>query len=162
MTAMVYTNRFPTMNYELSLQAMRVKGEDFFVALTVPVYSNFCTVIIGGWGGGLCGISSIDFMDAAENPFSEHFFLENNRWYSLRVRVTPGVFQVFLDDKLYTARVEFESSTRFSLRHGSDIDKTTPLGLTTYRTLAHWRNFNLTRITTLGPNDKPNEENGFQ
>lgn len=158
MTGIAYTNKPPAMNYELSLEAMRVEGMDFFVALTLPVETNFCTVIIGGWGGGLCGISSVDYMDAAENQWSEGLTLQNERWYTLRVRVTPGVLQVFLDKDLFTARVEFESSSRFSLRPGSDIDKTKPLGLATYRTRAYWRNFTLTPITALEPNDKPRGE----
>lgn len=155
MTGIAYTNAMPAMNYELSLEAMRVQGMDFFCALTLPVETNFCTVIIGGWGGSLCGISSVDYADASENQWSEAITLQNERWYALRVRVTPGVLQVFLDNTLYTARVEFEKSTRFSLRPGSDIDKTTPLGLATYRTRAYWRNMTLTPITALEPGDKP-------
>ncbi|MDD2459953.1 MAG: DUF1080 domain-containing protein [Kiritimatiellia bacterium] len=154
MTGIAYTNTPPRMNYELSLQAVRVQGSDFFVALTLPIETNYCTLIIGGWGGGLCGISSVDYLDASENQWSENITLENERWYTLRVRVTPGVLQVFLDEKLYTARVEGPPS-RFSLRSGSDIDKTGPLGLATYRTKARWRNFTLTPITELGPKDKP-------
>ena len=154
MTGIAYTNTPPRMNYELSLQAVRVQGSDFFVALTLPIETNYCTIIIGGWGGNLCGISSVDYLDASENQWSENTTLENERWYTLRVRVTPGVLQVFLDETLYTARVEGPPS-RFSLRSGSDIDKTGPLGLASYRTKARWRNFTLTPITELGPKDKP-------
>ncbi len=158
MSGIVYTNKPPTMNYELSLEAMRVQGMDFFIALTIPIETNFCTIIIGGWGGGLCGISSVDYLDASENQWSEGLTLQNERWYTLRVRVTPGVLQVFLDKDLYTARVEFDKSSRFSLRPGSDIDKTMPLGLATYQTRAHWHNFTLTPITVLEPNDKPRKD----
>jgi hypothetical protein len=155
MTGIAYPNPIPRMNYELSLQAMRVDGDDFFCALTIPVETNQCTVIIGGWGGSLCGVSSVDYADASENPWSEAINLENRRWYTVRVRVTPGVRQVFLDETLFTARIEFENSSRFSLRPGSDIDLTVPLGLATYRTKAHWRNFTLTPITALDAGDKP-------
>ena len=154
MTGIAYTNTPPAMNYELSLEAMRVEGSDFFAALTIPIGKSFCTVIIGGWGGGLCGISSFDYADASENQWSENLTFENNRWYTLRVRVTPGVLQIFLNEDLYTARIEYDDSSRFSLRPGSDIDKTKPLGLATYQTRAHWRNFTLTPINTLQPADK--------
>lgn len=154
MTGIAYTNPIPITNYELSLEAMRVEGSDFFVALTIPVETNFCTIIIGGWGGGLCGISSVDYTDASENQWSEYITLRNQRWYTLRVRVTPGVLQVFLNEDLYTARIEFETSTRFSLRSGSDIEMTKPLGLATYKTCALWRNFTLTPITTPHASDK--------
>ncbi len=157
LSGIAYTNNPPTMNYEISLEAMRVKGSDFFIALTIPVVSNFCTVIIGGWGGSLCGVSSVDYMDASENQWSEGRNLENDRWYLLRVRVTPGVLQVWLDNDYYTARIEYGDSKRLSLRSG-DIDKTTPLGLATYRTRALWRHFTVTPIATLLPSDKPRGE----
>ena len=70
MTGIAYTNTPPRMNYELSLQAVRVQGADFFIALTLPIETNYCTIIIGGWGGSLCGISSVDYMDASENQWS--------------------------------------------------------------------------------------------
>jgi hypothetical protein len=157
MSGIAFTNTPPTMNYELSLEGLRAEGSDFFIALTLPVEKSFCTVIIGGWGGGLCGISSFDHNDASENQWAEGLWLENNRWYSLRVRVTPGVLQVFLNKDLYTARIEYEDASRLSLRSG-DIDKTKPLGLATYRTRALWRNFTLTPITAFEPGDKPRGE----
>ena len=158
LTGIAYTNKPPRMNYELSLEITRVQGMDFFAALTIPVETNCCTVIIGGWGGNLCGISSFDYLDASENQWTEAREFENGRWYTLRVRVTPGVLQVFLNENLYTARIEFDDSKRFSLRPGSDIEMTAPLGLATYRTKARWRNFKLTPITALEPKDKPTPE----
>lgn len=157
MSGIAYTNAPPTMNYELSLEALRAEGSDFFIGLTIPVEKSFCTVIIGGWGGGLCGISSVDHADASENQWTEGVRFENNRWYTLRVRVTPGVVQVFLDKDLYTARIEYGDAGRLSLRWG-DIDKTKPLGLATYCTRALWRNFTLTPVTALLPSDKPLDE----
>ena len=157
LSGIAYTNTPPTMNYELSLEAQRAEGSDFFIALTIPVEKSFCTVIIGGWGGGLCGVSSIDYMDASENQWSEGLRLDNNRWYTLRVRVTPGVLQVFLNNDLYATRIEYGEASRLSLRSG-DIDKTKPLGLATYRTRALWRNFTLTPITALLKSDKPHGE----
>src|SRR3990172_1197694 len=37
MTGITWTNKFPKMNYEVSLEAMRVEGSDFFCGLTFPV-----------------------------------------------------------------------------------------------------------------------------
>jgi len=116
-------------------------------------------VIIGGWGGGLCGISSFNYMDAAENQWTRGVAFENNKWHTLRVRVMPNVMQIFLDEKkTYHARVEYEKSSQFSLRSGSDIDKTKPLGLASFQTHAHWRNFTLTKITEVTEDDKPRIE----
>ena len=158
-SGIAYTNEVPTMSYELKLEAMRVKGSDFFIALTVPIEESFCTVIIGGWGGGLCGISSFNYMSAAENQWTRGVVFEDNKWHTLRVRVMPNVMQVFLDEKkTYHARVEYEKASQFSLRSGSDIDKTKPLGLATFETHAHWRNFTLTKITEVTDDDKPKPE----
>ena len=155
LSGIAYTNPIPTMSYELKLEAMRVEGSDFFIGLTIPIEDNFCSVIIGGWGGGLCGVSSINYMDASENMWTRGLSFDSNRWYTLRVRVMPNVMQIFLDDKLYHARIEYEKSTQFTLRSGSDIDKTKPLGLATFETHARWRNFTLTKITEPTPDDKP-------
>jgi hypothetical protein len=76
-TGVNFTNRLPNMNYEVALDAMRVSGSDFFCGLTVPVGDAFCSLIVGGWGGGLVGISSLDGMDASENPTTK--FLPSNK-----------------------------------------------------------------------------------
>ncbi len=153
-SGIVYTNTPLRMNYEITFDAMRVEGSDFFASLTIPVETNACTIIIGGWGGGLCGISCVDFIDASENQWSEYKELKNNIWYNLRVRVTPGVLQIFLNDTLYGARVEYLDPKRLTLRWG-DIDKTAPLGISTFVSRAWWRNFKLTPINELKPDDKP-------
>jgi len=158
-SGIAYTNPVPTMSYELQLEVMRVEGSDFFVGLTIPIEESFCTVIIGGWGGGLCGISCVNYMDASENQWTRGVSFENNKWHTLRVRVMPNVLQVFLDEKqTYHARVEWEKASQFSLRSGSDIDKAKPLGLVSYQTHAKWRNFTLTKITEPTPDDKPRIE----
>ena len=53
----INTNEIPKINYEVALDAMRVSGSDFFCGLTVPVNDSFCSLIVGGWGGGLGGVS---------------------------------------------------------------------------------------------------------
>src|SRR5687768_17187826 len=50
------TNDLPRMNYEVSLDAMRVDGSDFFCGLTFPVGKDYCSFIVGGWGGGVVGL----------------------------------------------------------------------------------------------------------
>ena len=43
----------PTDNFEISLQAMKRKGDDFFCALTFPVRDSHATFVVGGWAGVL-------------------------------------------------------------------------------------------------------------
>src|SRR5215467_3675876 len=66
-TGINWTNEIPKINYEVAFDAMRVSGSDFFCGLTVPVRDSFCSLIVGGWGGSLLGISSLDGGDASEN-----------------------------------------------------------------------------------------------
>ena len=48
----------PKVNYEISLEAQRVDGSDFFCGLTFPIKDDPCSLILGGWGGTVCGSSS--------------------------------------------------------------------------------------------------------
>jgi len=43
----------PKTNYEVSLEARKVDGTDFFCGLTFPVADSHCTLILGGWGGSV-------------------------------------------------------------------------------------------------------------
>ena len=82
-TGLNWTNTFPEANYEITMEAMRLSGSDFFCGLTVPVGTNFCSLIVGGWGGSLFGISSIDGMDASENETTK---FQNYRQANFRSR----------------------------------------------------------------------------
>ena len=74
----------PDRNYELTLQAMRVEGRDFFAGVTFPVGDSFCSLILGGWGGTVVGLSSINGMDASENETSQSIEFTSGRWYTIR------------------------------------------------------------------------------
>ena len=45
----------PLSNYEIEFEAQRAAGSDFFVGLTFPVKKSSCSLILGGWGGGVLG-----------------------------------------------------------------------------------------------------------
>ena len=51
MTGITWTGPVVRMNYEITLDAMRVEGSDFFCGLTFPVGEKPCTLVLGGWGG---------------------------------------------------------------------------------------------------------------
>ena len=54
MTGVTYTGGdFPKMNYEVSLEAKKLQGNDFFCTTTFPVDKSFCSLVVGGWGGRL-------------------------------------------------------------------------------------------------------------
>ena len=115
-TGINWTNEFPKMNYEVALDAMRLMGSDFFCGLTVPVGTNCCSLIVGGWGGSLVGISSLDGMDASENETTKFRNFESGRWYRIRLRVTEKKIQAWIDkEKLVDVAI---ADRRISVRPG--------------------------------------------
>ncbi|HTL55001.1 MAG TPA: DUF1080 domain-containing protein [Candidatus Limnocylindrales bacterium] len=143
-TGINWTNDFPTMNYEVALDAMRVMGTDFFCGLTVPVGNSFCSLIVGGWGGSLIGISSFNGMDASENETTKFVGLEPKRWYRIRLRVVEGRIQGWLDqEKLIDVDT---AGKRISLRPG-DIEMSKPFGLASWQTTSALREIRMRRVS---------------
>jgi hypothetical protein len=131
------------MNYEISFEAMRLEGDDFFCALTAPVEQACCTLVLGGWGGTLVGISSIDGLDASENSTTQHRKFESNRWYRIRFRVTPKKLEAWIDEKqVIDANIE---GKKISMRRG-EIEMSQPLGFSNYRTKSALRNIKLRNL----------------
>jgi hypothetical protein len=148
-TGINWTNDFPTMNYEVALDAMRVMGSDFFCGLTVPVGTNFCSFIVGGWGGSLAGISSLDGMDASENETTKFTSFESGRWYRIRLRVTENKIEGWIDkEKLINV---VTTGKRISVRAG-DIELSEPFGLASWQTTAALREIKYRRVS--GPAGK--------
>jgi hypothetical protein len=142
-TGINYTNDFPKVNYEVALDAMRLMGSDFFCGLTVPVGTNFCSMIVGGWGGSLVGISSLDGMDASENETTRFTSFETGRWYRIRLRVTEKKIEAWIDkDKLVDVATE---GKRISPRPG-DIEMSEPFGLAAWQTSAALRGIKFRRV----------------
>ncbi len=142
-TGITRTEDFPRNNYEIAFDAMRVMGSDFFCGLTVPVGESFCSLIVGGWGGSLLGISSLDGLDASENETAKFLRFDNGRWYRLRMRVCPARIQVWLDEeKLVDVNTE---GRRVSLRLG-EIELLKPLGIASWQTTAAIRELKMRRV----------------
>ena len=130
MTGITYTNEVLRMNYEVYLEAMRLDGSDFFCALTFPVDKDPCTLIVGGWGGGLVGLSSIDGGDTANNETTRFKAFESNKLYRIRLRVTPGHIEAWIEDeKLVDVQLEGRS-----LGIRIEVEKSKPFGIATWRT----------------------------
>lgn len=125
-----------TSNYEISMEAMKLDGYDFFCALTFPVKDSFATFVIGGWGGGVVGISCVDDLNASENETMNIEGFENDRWYRVRVRVTDERLEAWIDDD---QKVDLALEGRkISLLPG-DIELCKPLGIASYQTRAQYR-----------------------
>jgi hypothetical protein len=149
-TGLNWTNEFPKMNYEIGLDAVRVNGSDFFCGLTVPVGDSFCSLIVGGWGGALVGISSFDGMDASENETTKYETFEQNRWYRIRLRVTRDRIEGWIDQEKLIDIVT--TGKRISLRPG-EIEESKPFGIACWQTTAAWRQMKFRHVEE--PADKP-------
>lgn len=135
----------PLMNYEISLQAKRLQGVDFFCGLTFPVgkLDRCASLILGGWGGSVTGISSIDDLDAANNATGSYQRYDDDTWYNVRLRVTPNNLSAWIDDKQV---VDIDIKDRkVSLRAGP-MEAYAPLSLTTFNTMAAIRNVVLRKL----------------
>ena len=142
LTGIHWTNEsvLPKMNYEIELDAMKVDGGDFFCGLTVPVSNSFCTLIVGGWGGGIVGISSINGADASENDSTRSLYFPRDRWYHIRLQVRADKIAAWIDgDKVFDVELE---GRKISMR-GGEIESSIPLGVATYQTTALVRNIRL-------------------
>jgi hypothetical protein len=90
----------PLWDYELEVTARRLAGTDFFCGLTFPVGDSHATLILGGWGGALTGLSCLDGADASENETTTFIAYERGREVTARVRVTRAVIETWLDGEL--------------------------------------------------------------
>ena len=144
MTGITSTRKdLPKMNYELSYEAMRLSGQDFFAAATFPVGSSFITLVNGGWGGNVTGFSSLDGIDASENDTGQFVKYHDKTWYKFRVRVTGEVIRSWIDDKeLIAADIQDRRiSTRIEMRRNQ------PLGFATWETSGAVRNISIRPLT---------------
>jgi hypothetical protein len=133
----------PKTDYEVSLDTIKVEGGDFFCGLTFPVADSSCSLILGGWGGGVVGLSSLDDNDASENETTRAMAFTNGRLYQVLLRVTPQKIVVWLDkEKIIDVSI---TGRKVSLRPGP-IDMSEPLGVATYETSAAIRDFKLRLI----------------
>jgi hypothetical protein len=135
MTGITWTREFPKTNYEVSLEAMRVDGSDFFCGLTFPVSDDPCSFIVGGWGGGVVGLSSIDGSDASENETTKYQEFESGRWHKIRVRVTKEKIEAWLDaQQMVDLAIK---DRRISVR--PEVELSRPLGISCFSTTAALR-----------------------
>jgi hypothetical protein len=134
--------KIPTDNYEISLQAMKRKGDDFFCAVTFPVRDSHATFVLGGWAGTVVGLSSINGLDASENETTQYEKFDPNKWYAVRVRVAGGKIECWINDKSM-CEVELEGK-RISTR--IEVDPNKPLGVCCYNTEAGLKDIKLRRL----------------
>jgi hypothetical protein len=121
-----------TERYELEVVARKVMGNDFFCGVTFPVGPAFCTLVSGGWGGSITGLSSIDGKDASENATRTFQRYDIGADYTFRIRVEDHQVQAWVNNKLIVQQPR--AGTEFSVRF--EVEPSIPLGIACYNTEA--------------------------
>jgi hypothetical protein len=132
----------PRTDYELTLEAMKVDGTDFFCGIVFPVGKKSCSFVAGGWGGGVTGLSSVDSMNASENETATDQDYKKQKWYAIRLRVTTEKIEVWIDAKQVD---NLELANRQLSVHPA-VEAAEPLGLTNYQTTSLFRNIRLKKL----------------
>ena len=83
----------------------------------------------------MTGFSSLDGDDASENETTRIRNYEENRWYTVRVRVEAERLQAFVDEESF-ADVK-TTGRRISIR--PEVQDSRPLGIASWRTKAALR-----------------------
>ncbi len=143
MTGITWNGAFPYMDYEIRFEAARLEGSDFFASITFPVEDSHATWIVGGWGGSLVGISSLDGMDASENETGTAWQIERGRFYTHTLRVSGGRISAWIDKD--PAIDVFIHDRAVHLRFG-EIELNRPLGFASYSTVGAIRKIEYRRL----------------
>ena len=132
---------FPANNYVIYYEARRMEGNDIFAGLSFPYGDTFATLVVGGWGGSVCGLSSIDGNDASENETTKHIYFKDKQWYSVQLRVTTDSIRAVID----TIQVVdiATAGKRIHLRNGTSVSGLT---LSSYLTTGEIRNLRIKRL----------------
>ena len=135
----------PTTDYEVELEARRIMGTDFFCCLTFPFQKEHASWVLGGWGGSVVGISSIDHMDAYDNETMKVREFNDEQWYKLRLRVTDHRIQAWIDNEDSVVNVNVKGRT-VGMRFG-EIEDSVPFGLSTFAVTGEMRNVRIRPLT---------------
>ena len=129
----------PLDEYEISWEAARLEGNDFFAALTFPVGSRekCATLVTGGWGGWTVGVSSIGHQFANENETTSSMEFTTGQWYAFTLQVNTQCLRGLVDGK-----EQFKVGLKGKAidMHPSEITKSMPLGFASYSTKGAVRN----------------------
>ncbi len=144
MTGVTYSRGdFPKIDYEVTLEGKKIAGNDFFCTTTFPVGDTFCSLVVGGWGGQVVGLSSINGADASENETNKSKKFKLDQWYRVRIRVSQHKIEAWIDDdKMVDLKTEDRKiSTRI------ECQLCEPFGIATYNTTGAVRDIRVRALT---------------
>ena len=103
LAGMTFRGDLPRVPYRLSVEATRLYGADFFLGVTFPVSEGHLTLVLGGWGGMVSGLSSLDGLDASRNATRTlRHFADGDR-HEVEIEVTGTDVRVLVDGEAFLA-----------------------------------------------------------
>jgi hypothetical protein len=141
-TGITWQKEFPKVNYEVTLEAQKTSGNDFFCGMTFPVNDEFCSLIVGGWGGPVVGLSCIDGKDASDNGTKILKRFDKNVWYNIKLQVTNEKIIAWVDDEKL---VDF-AYPGHELYIRPEVSLSKPFGICSWNTTAELRNIRLVEL----------------
>jgi hypothetical protein len=145
-TGITWKGDFPTVNYEIKLDAKKVSGNDFFCGITFPVKDSFCSLIVGGWGGPVTGLSCIDGHDASENETTVLKKFEHDTWYQIHLKVTAETIEAWINQEQI---IDFSAINR-KLTVRPEVELSRPFGICSWITTAALCNIRIKNLTDEG------------
>lgn len=143
MSGVTYTGKaLSKTNYEIRVDAVKLDGNDFFCGMTFPVTDSYCSFIVGGWGGAVVGLSSLDGLDASENETTRYMTFDHNKWYRMRVRVEPHQIRCWINRKL----VVYQNIEGRTITTRNEVNLNQPLGFATWETRAALKNIQVREL----------------
>lgn len=138
-TGITWNGGFPKMDYEVKLEAKKITGNDFFCGMTFPVGDSFCTLIVGGWGGPVVGLSNIDGSDASDNETRTLKKFDHDTWYAIHLKISSEKIEAWIDGEKV---IDFSTpGKQLSIR--SEVTLSKPFGICSWRTTSALRNVQL-------------------
>lgn len=130
LAGMTFRGDLPRVPYRLSVEATRLYGADFFLGVTFPVSNGHLTLVLGGWGGMVSGLSSLDGLDASRNATRTLRHFPDGDRHEVEIEVTGTDVRVLVDGEAFlaTSLVDREVGLRV------DVEPSHPLGVATYAT----------------------------
>jgi len=142
-TGVRWTGEFPKEGFEVRVSAKRRSEEDIFCGLTVPVGEEHVTLVLGGWGNSLVGLSSIDYRNASDNETTHSMSFDNDRWYDVRLRVTQRRVMAWVDDEEIVN--QRRKGRKFSVYF--ELEPIRPVGFFSWQTTAALADIQMKRLT---------------
>lgn len=155
MTGVTWTGEVIRDGYELEYEGIRLEGVDFFATVTFPVGKDEASLVAGGWGGTVVGISCIDYYDAGDNLTTKFHDFKDKQWYKFRVRITPAKIEAWIGDEQMVNQERKDH--KIGIRDECDLCR--PLGFATYVTTGAVRNIRVRKLKpAAGPEEPAKEE----